>query len=484
MKQPRALLAISLTEMWERFGLYMVQGLLIFYMTKVLGFADSKSYAIMGQFTALVYISPIIGGLCADRFLGFRHTILIGAFLLLIGYASLTFPWLNKESAMFFGLSVIILGTGFLKPNLSSFLGCFYTSNDSRRDAGFTIYYMMFNFGITLSTLSSGYIQKTFGWYACFWTAALGLLLAIGFFRWGYRFYGQEGLPLKVVDSPTGPWAWLKNKGASLLIIVVGVALCNQLLKLSSIGNLMITIIGVLLLLILTTVTVRLESLARQKMLALLILIVISIAFWALFFQIFLVANIFIDRNVNREILGHLIPPMVFLSLESLFIFALSPLFIVLWKKLHEKQIIVSRGLQFTLALATIGLALQMLVIAAHHPDGQGLIHPYWIVICYLLITIGELLLSPIGLSMVTQLAPAKLVGMMMGVWFLGLSYGGLLAGYLGEQASVPKEMIHNVWQTNVIYAHAFQNYALLGFGAAILTLILTPWLNRLTKIR
>ena len=185
MKQPRALLFLSLTEMWERFGLYVVQGLLIFYMTKVLNFSDLKSYAIMGQFTALVYISPVLGGLCADRFLGFRLTILLGAYLLLVGYALMAFPFNEKEITMYLGLAIVILGNGFLKPNISSFLGKFYQENDPRRDTGFTIYYMVFNFGIMLATLSSGYVQENFGWHACFGLAAFGLILAIIFFDGG-----------------------------------------------------------------------------------------------------------------------------------------------------------------------------------------------------------------------------------------------------------------------------------------------------------
>lgn len=483
MKQPRALIALSLTEMWERFGLYIVQGLLIFYMTKVLNFTDTNSYAIMGQFTALVYISPIVGGLCADRLLGFRRTILIGAVLLLIGYGLLTFPLGHKETLMFVGLAVIVMGTGFLKPNISSFLGRFYQENDPRRDAGFTIYYMVFNLGIVLSTLSSGYIQQWFGWYTCFGVAALGQVLAILFFRWGYRFYGVEGLPLRHESkSPFNLGRWLKKYTGTFFIIIIGIGACFQLLRLSSAGNLMLSLLGIFLLLILTYVTVRLEKLDRQKMLALLVLIIISIAFWAIFFQIFLVANIFVDRNVDRQIFGHTIPPVAFLSLESLFIFLLSPVFASLWKKLHLKKIATSRGLQFTLALLMIGIALQTLALGTRFPNSQGLVSAYWIVVCYLLITISELLLSPIGLSMVTQLAPARLVGVMMGVWFLGLSYGGLLAGYLGKQASIPKDMINNLALTNPIYGHAFQNYAWLGLGAALVTLLLTPWLNKLTQ--
>lgn len=473
MRQPRALLPLSLAEMWERFGLYLVQGLLIFYMTKALNFKDAQAYAVMGQFTALIYISPVLGGLCADRLLGFRHTILLGAYLLLTGYVLLAFPFVVKESAMLLGLAVIILGNGFFKPNMASFLGKFYHDDDPRRDAGFTLYYMIFNLGILLSTLSSGYIQEIFGWRVCFGVAAFGLILAIIFFRWGYRYFGDEGLPFQKSSYYT--------KINFIIGILFGTITCYQLLKLSGIGNLLLAIFGVLMLMTLLFVTSRLEKGLRPRMLALLALITISIVFWALFFQIFFVANLFIDRNVNREIWGHIVPPMAFISLESAFTFVLGPLMIIMWKKFSEKQIIISKSLQFALALATIAFALQLLVVGIYFAKG-GLIHPYWVVICYFFITLGEFMLSPIGLSMVSQLAPPKLVGLMMGVWFLGLSYGGLLAGYLGRQANVPQELISEIFRTNSIYAHAFQNYALLGFAAAILTLALTPWLNRLIK--
>lgn len=472
MQQPRALWALSLTEMWERFGLYMVQGLLIFFMTKQLNFPDNEAYSVMGQFTALVYISPILGGLCADRLLGFRHTILLGAYLLLIGYIILAFPFHKADLTLFLGLGIIILGNGFLKPNISSFLGKFYQAEDPRRDAGFTIYYLLFNAGITLSTLSSGYIQENFGWYTCFGVAAFGLVLAIGFFLWGYRFFEDKGLPLKVPYAKIGMG----------FIIVLGAVTCFFLLKSSSMGSSPLTYFGIAMLVLLIGLSLRLKSAEKPKMWALLTLIVISIVFWALFFQIFSVANLFIDRNVDRTVSGHVIPPMAFISLESIFIFLLGPPMAWMWKKFHEKKWLISRGLQFTLSLFIIALAMQVLVIGIDFA-GQGLVSPYWVVLCYLLITIGELLLSPIGLSMVTQLAPSKYMGLMMGVWFLGLSYGGLLAGYLAKQASIPAELVNDLGKTNAIYAHAFQNYVLLGLAAAFLTLLLTPSLNRLIRL-
>ncbi len=471
MQQPRALWALSLTEMWERFGLYMVQGLLIFFMTKKLNFPDGEAYLVLGQFTALVYIAPILGGLCADRLLGFRHTILLGAYLLLIGYVILAFPFRKADLTLFLGLGVIILGNGFLKPNISSFLGKFYQAEDPRRDTGFTIYYLLFNAGITLSTLSSGYIQENFGWYTCFGVAAFGLVLAIGFFLWGYRFYEGKGLPLRVTHAKT----------IMLFITLLGVIMSFFLLKSSSMGNSPLTYFGLAILLFLIGLSLRLQPQEKPKMWALLSLIVISIVFWALFFQIFSVANLFIDRNVDRTIAGHTIPPIAFISLESIFIFLLGPVMAWMWKKFHEKKWLVSRGLQFTLSLTIIALAMQMMVMGIHFAD-QSLVNPIWVVLCYFLITIAELLLSPIGLSMVTQLAPSKFMGFMMGVWFLGMSYGGLLTGYLAKQASIPAELVNDIAKTNAIYAHAFQNYMLLGLAAAVLTLFLTPWLNKLIR--
>lgn len=484
MKQPAALLPLSLTEMWERFGLYLVQGLLIFYMTKSLDFPDAKAYAVMGQFTALVYVSPILGGLCADRLLGFRYSILLGAVLLLLGYITLALPnhfLFPKEVAMFLGLSIIILGNGFLKPNISSFLGQFYEQDDSRRDSGFTIYYMVFNLGIALSTLSSGYILRLFGWHVAFSVAAFGLILAIGFFIWGYRYFDNKGLPMKLSTQP-GLTQWFYKRSNFILIVLLGTAACYVLLKLSNVGNQILAIVGVFILIILSIVTLRLEQQQRKRMLTLLILILISIIFWSLFFQIFLVANLFIDRNVDRVVFGHLVPPVAFISLEPLFIFILSPFFAILWQRLYQKKVRISRGLQFSLALIATGLGLQLIIIGIHYPDQLGLVNPVWIIASYFMITLGELLLSPIGLAMVTQLAPQKLQGLMMGVWFLGLSYGGLLAGYLGRQASVKPEWINQPTYSNSIYAHAFQNYVWLALAAALITLLLIPWLNRLTR--
>lgn len=475
MKQPAALLPLSLTEMWERFGLYLVQGLLIFYMTKFLDFSDARSYIVMGQFTALVYVSPIAGGLCADRLLGFRHTILLGAVLLFIGYVTLALSTLTifpKEASLFLGLAIIILGNGFLKPNISSFLGEFYQADDPLRDSGFTIYYMVFNLGIALSTLSSGYIQRNYGWFVCFLVASFGLILSIIFFLWGYRYFGDKGLSVK---------RWVNKSGFILTIIVGGIA-CYSILRLANFGNLILTLVGGLILIMLGVIISQLEPHQRKKMLALLILILISIIFWALFFQIFLVANLFIDRNVDRVIMGNSIPPVAFISLESIFIFILSPLFAMCWQRIYKANLKISRGLQFTLAMIAIGIGMQLIVMGIHFHNSEGLVNPLWIVVSYMMITVGELLLSPIGLSMVTQFAPQKLVGLMMGVWFLGLSYGGLLAGYLGKQASISAEWIHFPEHTNPIYAHAFQTYVWLALAAALVTLLLTPWLNRLTR--
>lgn len=496
MNQPRALIPLCLTEMWERFGLYLVQGLLIFYMTKALNFSDIKSYAVMGQFTALVYISPLLGGACADRLLGYRYTILLGIIFLFFGYAILGIPddalsWLSgnlesaKENKLLIGLSIVILGNGFLKPNISSFLGEFYETNDPRRDSGFTIFYMGFNIGIALSTLSSGYIQRQFGWSACFSVAAAGLILALILFCWGYKYFGDKGLPPSInLDQSSLIEKWLHKKIILAVTILCTAYICYQLLKLAHFGNFLLAGVGILILLILSIYAMHLEKFWRDRMLTLLILIIISIVFWGLFFQIFLVANLFIDRNVDRVILGYSIPSVAFISLEAIFIFLLSPLFAIFWRRLYQKKMQVSRGLQFSVALITIGIALQLLVIGIHFPNSTGLVYPFWIVISYFIITISELLLSPIGLSMVTQLAPPKITGLMMGVWFLGLSYGGLLAGFLGKQASIPKNLIDYIDKTNLIYAHAFQNYALLAFVVAAIVLLITPWLNRLMQLK
>lgn len=477
MNQPRALISLFLTEMWERFGFYIIQGLLVLYMTNYLSFSDTKSYAILGEYTALAYISPIIGGYLADRLMGYRYSIIIGAVMLCAGYALIA---TTRLDLLYIGFALAILGNGFLKPNISSFLGDFYDEDDPRREAGFTIFYMGINIGVMLSTLSSGIIQRNFGWNAVFATAAVGMLIAIASFYFGFKYFKDKGLPTKRADITPSFLKILASKTNFIIFLVLSTLGIYLLMISTDVGDIFLIVMGVILLVTLLYTSTSFEKSARNKFFALITLIIISIIFWGLFFQIFFSATLFIERNVDRTIGGFQIPTVAFISLEAIFIILLGPLFAKLWQSLSISNRNLSLGLKFSLAMFAVAASLSVLALAIHLTPHNELVNPVWIIFAYLLITIGELFLSPIGLSMVTTLAPKHLVGLMMGVWFMALGFGGQLAGYLAKQASIPNGM-KDLALTNSIYQHAFMNYAALALIAGLVLLILTPWLKKLT---
>jgi proton-dependent oligopeptide transporter, POT family len=473
MKQPQALAPLFLTETWERLGYYIVQSLLVLYLTLHLNFNDNKAYAITGEYGALIYISPIIGGFFADKLIGFRYAILIGAFALFSGYCMIA---LNNFHILFWGMAVVILGNGFLKPNISSFLGAFYETNDPRREGGFTIFYMGINIGSMLATLSAGFIQQKWGWSAAFSTAAAGMLIGSIVYLFGFKYYGSKGLPHKV---KTQPLKFIANKIVIFIICLLVITVAHFFLTYPGYGNDALLIIGIALLIGLFYAACRYDAITRNKMFALILLITISIVFWAMFFQIFFAVTLFVERNIDRKLLGIHIPAVAFISLESVFILILGLPLAKLWQKLHRLKRNPSFGAKFSLSMFFMGFAFLILMIASKMPNAQGHIYAAWMILFYLLVTAGEMLLSPIGLSMITELAPPRLTGLMMGVWFMALGFGGALAGKLAQMASIPKS-ITDLTQTNHIYGHAFGLFALLSCAAGILALALTPWIKKL----
>lgn len=473
---PKALKPLFLTELWERYGFYLVQGLLILYMTNAIGFTDRHAYHILGQFTALVYLSPIIGGFIADRILGYRYSILIGAILLGCGYALVA---TTQRELLFWGLATIIIGSGFLKPNISSFLGEFYQPHDTHRKSGFTIFYMGINLGSMLATLSGGYIQRYLGWQMSYVAAAIGMMIAIITYLVGYKVYGDKGYPPTAKERQSRVLTFLSNR----IVFIIGcgllIALAYLLLKDSDNGEQLFMILGGVGFLGLLALAFRYQQTERRNMIALLILFVFSIVFWAEWFQIFFSMNLFVERSVDRHLFGHEIPPVAFISLEAIFVVGLSPLFAWLWQRLQQHNINVSYQALFAGALLAMSIGFGILLIGLTVDTADPYIHAYWLIAYYLAISCGELLLSPIGLAMITELAPANCVGLLMGMWFFTLGLGGSLAGYLASFASIPKTVV-DPSQVTHIYQHAISIYMLLALGFAVLLIAISPLLRKL----
>lgn len=473
--QPKGLYLLFFTELWERFGFYMVSTILVLYLSKGLSYSDHNAYLLYGAFSSLLYLMPVVGGYLADRFIGFRQSILLGAVLFIIGYALMSIP---NERALFLGLSVVILGNGFFKPNVSSIVGDLYSADDPRRDGGFTLFYMGINVGALIPPLFAGALVAAYTFGSGFLVASLGMIVSLLTFLFGQGRLGDAGLVPS--HSP------LHRKGgfklgfylALLVGILVAIGVFHILLYHPKETNLILIVASLGIVAALLFYLFKEMPEQRNKMIACLILIVISVGFWAIYNQTFTSLMLFADRNMSKEFLGFTINAEFTQFFNPFFIILFSPFLSWLWVHLDRKGKNPSTPLKFSLGI--LFMALGFLVLGAgvtlFQTDGQS--SPWWLVLSYLIQTVGELLLSPIGLAMVTRLTPKHLVGMMMGVWFLTQSAAFAIGGSLATFSDVPAEITGDA--SLVIYAHAFYIYGSISLVLAVISFALIPFLRRL----
>lgn len=468
--QPRGLYLLFFTELWERFGFYMVQTILILYLTKGLLYTDDSAYLLYGAFSSMLYLTPVLGGYIADRFIGFRTAIFIGAFLFLIGYALMAIP---DKRALFMGLSFVILGNGFFKPNVSSIVGDLYGRDDPRRDGGFTLFYMGINLGSLLPPLFAGALVAAYSYGAGFGAAAIGMIVSVITFLVGKgRLEHAGGMP-SISPLHRSP----KIKTLFYLLFWTGIAVTIGVLHLLLFHpketNLILILASVAIIAAVLFYLFKELPEQRRKMVACLILIAISIGFWAVYNQTFTSLMLFADRNMSKELLGITIDAEFTQFFNPFFIIVLSPILSQFWTKVNfSTPLKFSLGVLF-MAVGFFALATGVLLF---HPDGYA--SPWWLVLSYFLQTIGELLISPIGLAMVTRLSPPHLVGMMMGVWFLTQSAAFAIGGGLATLSDVPDGA--SKFASLEIYAHAFLVYGGISLTLAVVSFLLIPFLNRL----
>jgi POT family proton-dependent oligopeptide transporter len=466
-KQPKALPFLFLTEMWERFGFYVVQGMLVLYMSKAFGFGDVESYTVMGVFSALAYIAPFPGGYLADKVLGFKAAIIIGGMFLSLGYGLLALPW---AQGFYISLATIIVGNGLFKPNVSSLLGSLYEPGDPRRESGFTLFYIGINLGVLLAGLSSGYVKDHFGWHAGFALASMGLILGVIVFLSGRRYLNQINFKQ--------PSATMQHKLLVIAGCIISIILISLLLQSEWLAKWLLPAAGFMLLAFLLVLTKRQAVRDRQGMLVLIALILSSVIFWMIFLQLFFSASLFIERLVNKQVFSFNIPTTAFYALESVFVILLGPLFAWSWQTLGVNHRNPSPFIKFILAIVFVGLGFFALTASTYFYGEDYQVNPLWIVLSYLLITIGEMLLSPIGLSAITLLAPRKILGMMMGTWFVALGFGGQFAGLLAKLSAIPNGVTGLAEMQ--IYRNAFMDYGLIAFGVSAGLVVLYWGMNRL----
>ena len=471
---PKGLYMLFFAEMWERFSYYGMRALLIFYLTKHWLFSDGNANLIYGAYTSLVYITPVLGGYLADRYLGQRKAVLFGGLLLAIGHSlmavegmhGLTDPLIKQAdpaiNVFWAALAFIIVGSGFLKANISVMVGQLYKLTDVRRDGAYTVFYMGINVGAAIGTILVGYLGETIGWGYGFGLAGIGMLLGLVVFVLGKSALNGAG---------EAPAPLSKARETTLYGIgIAAVAVCWALVQYQSVIQNLLVVSGVGLLGYVLYETFKLDKEPRERMFAVLFLISLNPLFWGLFEQAGGSMSLFTDRYVDRGAT----PASLFQSINPIYIIILAPLFAGLWQWLGKRGKEPSAPAKFGLALAQMGLANLVLVWGAEAYGIAAMTPVLFVFLYYLLATTGELCLSPVGLSAMNRLAPSYLASLIMGAWFYMTAVGNFVAGKIGEATGG-----HGGEMSKEKLLEIYQMFGWISIAAAVIVLLLSPMVKR-----
>ena len=481
--QPRGLMTLFFSEMWERFCYYGMRTLLTLFLVKSLMMGDSEASLIYGAYTGLVYAAPILGGKMADRFLGYRYAVLLGAILMAIGEFIIIG---GSEHLMLIGMGALIIGNGYFKANISTIVGKLYRDNDPRRDSGFTIFYIGINIGALLATTVVAFVGETYGFKYGFGLAGIGMLAGLLIFWLGRANYAAAP-GLEITDEGKqkilGPFNWVQ-------VITVGslalIPLCYLLIQNNQwMDYILLTLfIGISISMIMAGIKEDKQEgtvIWKDRMIALIIFMIINIAFWACFEQAGTSLTLFADRNVDRSIFGWEMPASMTQFFNPFFIIVFGSIFSVMWVKLSKIGKNPSIPMKFSLGIIQLALGFLVTQVGFQFVSESFQVPLLTLVFVYLLHTTGELFLSPIGLSMVTKLSPKKMAGTAMGAWFLSFAIanyvGGKIAaftgGHGGEKALSVEAGLNN-------YLSVFSTIGFVLIGIAILIAILNKPIKKL----
>ena len=483
---PKGLYTLFATEMWERFSYYGMRSLLVLYLTATVvngGFGLDRQAAleIYAIFTGLVYLTPILGGWVSDNLLGQRKTVYIGGLVMAIGQFVLAIGafmhgWDSEFRAFVshFGLGVLILGNGFFKPNISTMVGEFYDDNDPMKDSAFNIFYLGINLGAILGTFIAGGLGENVDWGWGFLTAGIGMVISVFWLNARERSLEHFGLP---PNTPEDQNKLDSKDWRDIFIWVVGlvvgiVVLMNIWDHLSESVTTIITYVGFTAIILgLGWVIAKGTKGAEEwsRMAVIIVLAIFNVVFWAGFEQAGGTFSLFAKDNTDRMMFGWEMPATWFQNVNSLAILIGAPIFAGLWLWLDKKGWNPRTPIKFAIGLALATVAFWVMTQASRAAEGGDLVSPFWLVGVYVLLTLGELMLSPIGLSMITKLAPGKLVSVVMGLWMASFAAGNYLAGML----------------EGILQKYDFELYpfiTMLMLGSTILLFLISPFLNKAMK--
>ncbi|WP_150285436.1 peptide MFS transporter [Rummeliibacillus sp. TYF-LIM-RU47] len=470
---PKGLFSLFFTEFWERFSYYGMKAILIYFMYDTvknggLGLSETTASSIMAIYGSLVYMSGIIGGWVADRLLGTRRTSFWGGILIIVGHICLAIP--GGLPFLFTSMVFIILGTGLLKPNVSSIVGEIYAEDDNRRDAGFNIFYMGINAGAFIAPLVVGAVKEEYNYHVGFSVAAIGMAIGLFFYTHNQKQkLGLAGMEPKNPLTDVERGKIIKNFTISLVIIAILVVIAAMvgLITINNVVN-FFTVIGLLApicVFIWMFTSKKTEAKEKSHLLAYIPLFITGTMFWVIQEQGSTILATYIKQRTDLSIGSYNIPAPWFQSLNPLFIITMAPIFAAIWMKLGNRQ--PSTPIKFSFSLLFAGASFLIMIIPAISSGGTELISPWWIVISFFLVVVGELLMSPVGLSATTKLAPAAFAAQTMSLWFLTSTAAQALNAQLAKLFDKISEV---------------QYFGFLGGASValfIIMLILSPWISK-----
>ncbi|MGM9477970.1 peptide MFS transporter [Pedobacter sp. GSP4] len=475
-KYPKQLWYLSLVEMWERFCFYGMRGVLAFFMVDQLGLSDQKSNLQYGAIQAFVYAFTFIGGIFADKVLGFRKSLFWGGSLMIIGNLILAF---SPHDLFYIGITLSIVGTGFFKPNISSMVGELYHEKDNRRDAGYGLFYAGINVGGLLGGAMCIYLGKYYNWHLCFLSAALVMAFGLGTFIFTKKHLGPIGnSPLLHLKKAT--------QKTSEIAVYTGSILCIPLIyimvKNTDYTDYFMYTIGVVALVYFLFETFKIkDKKAQYKLLAAFIFIFCYFIFMAISEQSGGSLSLFAKDNLDHKILFlNIDPNVVNNSVNSFFVIVFSPIVGILWLGLYKRKIEPNTVVKFGIGFLLLALSFYVFYATRFFANAQGISSLNVFTFAYLLLTLGELCLGPIGMSIITKLSPKKMFGMMMGLWFLSSAFGQLAAGKLGAEMS----SIENASLTTKLmaYTEGYKSLALYSLISGLALILFSQLVKRLMQ--
>ncbi len=472
-KHPKSLPIFCGTELWERYGFYAVQSLLALYLAQVFSWPDDRIYNLVGSFTALTYLSPAIGGWIADRLIGQKKAVYVGILCLFSSYLLLSIY--TKDSSLPISLAFIAIGTGLIKPNISAMLGHEYEHDSPYRERGFTLFYMGITTGIILGTTIPSILTRTLGWSAAFFSGAIGMIMAIAMFFSGRHLFSTNRENQISLD-------WKKGLSAMAILAFSGVIFWLIL----STPSLAATVFGTIFLasIVYLIQSIRSDS-EHQAKLTLIIccLCCISILFWAFYFQMFTSLTLFIERLVQPKLFGISFPPPYYVCVQSIGMIFFGLILSRNRRKLSTQETAQRTNSKFLIAMICMSAAYIFITWVCYSSIGGNVkIHPLYIIPAYLLISVAELLLSPVGLAAITTLAGKSQVSTMMGIFFVSLGLGGYLSGVIATFTAVDYHYDNTLYQLKTHYLLSFDKLACIMLLATILSFVFYRLINKIIQ--